>query len=207
MQSKTFLVAIGFLLFGNPFATAERPQISEDRELKEIDLSGWDCRGRLEGSAKTPDGMERNRLKNRDPAPMAGAPTATLDTAAFLRHVGALDGLMQGKRRKDLSPAQKAELSKYENQLVSFTGYLVFAYAGPPESTNCGSGDFHDWHLELFAAPSDHPPRSGDPTPIVCEITPRTQNGVFRDGTRLQSLAAFIRAPDLSYEPTGHPAR
>ncbi len=203
-RRKLFLATA---LFGAPPVSAERPRISEDRELKEIDLAGWDCRDRLEGTAKTPDAIERNRLKNYPPATLAGALPESLNTAAFLRYIDSLDSQTQGKRRKDINAAQKAELDKYEKRLVSLTGYLVFAYAGPPESTNCGSGDFHDWHLELFAEPSDHPPRPGDPTPIICEITPRTQKGVFRDGIRLQSLAAFIRAPNLSYEPTGHPAR
>lgn len=207
MQIKTLPLAICLVLFGAPLVSAERPRISEDRELKEIDLSGWDCRDRLEGSAKTPDGIARNRLKNRDAATLAGPGPETMDTVAFLRHVSALDAQTQDKRRKDLSPTQTAALEKYEQQLVSFTGYLVLAYAGPPESTNCGSTEFHDWHLEVFAAPSDHPPRPGDPTPIICEITPRNQSALFRDGVRLQSLAAFIRAPDLTYEPTGHPAR
>jgi len=83
----------------------------------------------------------------------------------------------------------------------------VLAYAGPPESTNCGSTDFHDWHLELFEKPLDHAPQIGDPTPVICEITPRTQNAIFRDNIRIQSVAGFIRAPDLTIEPTGHAAR
>ncbi|MGI8957181.1 MAG: hypothetical protein ACR2II_09750 [Chthoniobacterales bacterium] len=207
MQNRILRGAIGLGLLLAAVVSAERPRISEDRELKEIDLTGWDCRDRLEGTAKTFDAIERNRLKNHPPAALAGALPESLDPAAFLRYIDALDSQTQGKRRKDINAAQKAELDKYEKRLVSLTGYLAFAYAGPPESTNCASGDFHDWHLELFAEPSDHPPRPGDPTPIICEITPRTQNGVFRDGIRLQSLAAFIRAPDLSYEPTGHPAR
>lgn len=207
MQTKKIAGAISLSALIVCVAVAERPRISEDRELKEIELAGWDCRDRLEGTGKTPDAIERNRLKNRQAAPIAGPLPETMDTAAFLHYVGALDAQTQGKRRKDLSPPQKAELDKLEKQLVSFTGYLVFAYAGPPESTNCGSSDFHDWHLELFAEPSDHPPRPGDPTAIICEITPRTQSAIFRAGIRLQSIAAFIRAPDLSYEPTGHPAR
>lgn len=207
MPTKRLLLATCVHLLASSFALAERPQISEDRELKEIDLSGWDCRDRLEGTAKTPDGLERNRLKNRPAATLDGANPGAMDSAAFLRHVRPFDAQTQGKRRKDLSPAQRAELERYEKELVSLTGYLVLAYAGPPESINCGSTDFHDWHLEVFAEPSDHPPRPGDPTPIICEITPRAQNAIFQDGTRLQSLAAFIRAPNLSHEPTGHPAR
>ncbi|MBA3652090.1 MAG: hypothetical protein H0W66_11585 [Chthoniobacterales bacterium] len=207
MQIKTFPLTISLILLVAPFGSAERPRISEDRELKEIDLSAWDCRDRLEGTAKTSDGVERNRLKNREAATLTGTLPETMDTASFLRYISAFDSRTKGKRRQDLSPVQRAELEKYEQQLVSFTGYLVLAYAGPPESTNCGSTDFHDWHLEVFAAPSDHPPRPGDATPIICEITPRNQSALFRDGVRLQSLAAFIRAPDLTYEPTGHPAR
>lgn len=206
-QIRTFLAALGFSLLVIPFASAERPRISEDRELKEIDLTGWDCLSRLEGTGKTPDAVERNRLKNRPAADLAGARVEALDTTAFLRKLAAFDAETNGKRRIDLSPAQRADLKQREQALVSLTGYLVLAYPGPPESTNCGSTDFHDWHLELFAQPADHPPRAGDPTPIICEITPRTQNAIFRAGIRVQALAAFIRAPDLSYEPTGHVAK
>ncbi|MEO8440059.1 MAG: hypothetical protein ABI540_07540 [Spartobacteria bacterium] len=189
-------------------AYAERPAISEDRELKKIDLTGWDCLDRLEGTAKTPDGVERNRLKNRNAANLAGASIEKMDTAAaFLRAAAEFEAGTKGKRRNDLSAAQRAILDQREKQIVSLTGYLVLAYAGPPESTNCASADFHDWHLELFEKPSDHPPRPGDPTAIICEITPRVQNDLYRAGIRVQELAAFIRAPDLSYEPTGHPAR
>ncbi len=195
------------LLFLATLAGAERPRLTEDRELKEIDLTAWDCVNQLEGTAKTPDGLERNRLKNRAAADLTGARITALDSAAFQRALATFDGQTKGKRRKDLTPALKAELDQREQQFVSLTGYLVLAYPGPPESTNCGSTDFHDWHLELFAQPSDHPPRAGDPTPIICEITPRTQNALYRAGIRLQTLAAYIRAPDLSYEPTGHPAR
>ncbi|MEO7724564.1 MAG: hypothetical protein ABIU29_07740, partial [Chthoniobacterales bacterium] len=114
MQIKTLPLAICLVLFGAPLVAAERPRISEDRELKEIDLSGWDCRDRLGGSAKTPDGIARNRLKNRTAATMAPPAPETMDTTAFLRHLSALDAQTQGKRRKDLSPAQVAELEKYE---------------------------------------------------------------------------------------------
>src|SRR5205809_47956 len=94
-----------------------------------------------------------------------------------------------------------------EAPLVSLTAYLVLAYAGPPETTNCSSVDFHDWHLEMFDEPPDHPPQPGDPTPIIAEITPRTQNAIYRDGIRIQELAAFFRHPDVTYESTGHKAQ
>jgi hypothetical protein len=96
-----------------------------------------------------------------------------LDTAGFLKKVRGYDVQLQSQRRGELSAAQKDELDRYENQIVSLTGWLVFAYAGPPETTNCASANFHDWHLELFENPSDHAPQAGDPTPIICEETHR----------------------------------
>ena len=73
-----------------------------------------------------------------------------MDTVSFLKYVADFAAQTQNKRRKDLSPAQKQQLDQLEKQSVSLTGYLVLAYAGPTESTNCGSVDFHDWHLELL---------------------------------------------------------
>ncbi|MGH8099702.1 MAG: hypothetical protein ACREIW_00290, partial [Chthoniobacterales bacterium] len=112
-----------------------------------------------------------------------------------------------GKRRRNVTGTEKAEIDALEKQIVSLTGYLVLAYAGPPESTNCSATDFHDWHLEIFNKPLDHPPQPGDPTPIICEITPRTQNELYRVGVRIQELAAFFRRPDVTYESTGHTAQ
>jgi hypothetical protein len=188
-------------------AFAERPTISEDRELKEIDLTAWDCRDHPEGSATTPDGVERNKLKNRSAIDLAGLQLPQLDTRLFLQKFAAFETQTKGMRRKDLRAALRPQLDPLEKEIVSFSGYLVLAYAGPPESTNCGNTDFHDWHLELFEKPLDHAPRIGDPTPIICEITPRTQNVIFRDNIRMQALAGFIRAPDFTIEPTGHAAR
>src|SRR4029077_13586993 len=44
----------------------------------------------------------------------------------------------------------------------------------------------------------------GDPTPIICEIPPRTERVIYRDNVRIQSLAEFFRLQDVSYQPTGH---
>lgn len=94
------------------------------------------------------------------------------------------DSSLQSKRRGELTEAQKGELDRYENQIVALTGWLVLAYAGPPETTNCGDSIFHDWHLEILENPSDHAQQVGDPTPIICEITPRTEQRIFRSGCR-----------------------
>ncbi|MDB6146494.1 MAG: hypothetical protein JWO45_158 [Spartobacteria bacterium] len=198
-----YLVALSLA----PAAAGGPPRLSDDRELKEIDLAGWNCLTRPEGSAKTPDGQERNRLKNRIATDLSTLKLQDLDPAKFLQGVAAFEAQTKGKRRKDLSPAERQQLDPLENEIVQVTGYLVLAYCGPPETTNCASVDFHDWHLEVSAKPSDHPPQPGDPTPIICEITPRTQNAIYADKVRIQELTAFFRRSDLTYEPSGHPAR
>jgi hypothetical protein len=202
------VISIGVaLLCALTSARAAERRVSDDVDLKEIDLTGWDCANRPEGSAKTVDGKERNRLKNRPVIDIAGLKLEDFDVVRFLQGIAAFDSQTQNTRRKDLTSQQTQQLEPLEKQIVQLTGYLVLAYCGPPETTNCGSTDFHDWHLEVFEKPSDHAPQPGDPTPIVCEITPRTQNAIFHDGVRIQQLTAFFRPPDLTYQATGHAAR
>lgn len=206
-RSLIVLAAAAILVAAAAFAGKPRPAISEDRELKAIDLSSWECRDELSGTAKTDDGVARNEMKNRSVIDLTKFKIPSVETDGFLQMIAAFDARTKGMKRNELDAGLRHELETLEKQLVSFTAYLVIAYAGPPETTNCGSSDFHDWHLELFEQPLDHAPEIGDPTPIICEITPRTQSAIFKDGTRIQSLAAFIRAPDMSIEPTDHPAR
>lgn len=189
------------------FALVQLPaaqEISQDRDLIELDLNKWDCLHRAEGTAKNPDTAERNRLKNRLPPESIRGPVKSFDFAGFLNYVGAFDVATKGKRRKDLVPAERQKLEPLEKELVQLTAYLGLAYAGPPESTNCADVDFHDWHLEVFEKPIEHAPQPGDQTPIICEITPRTQNLIYRSGIRIQSLAGFFRRSDLEHESTGH---
>ena len=54
-----------------------------------------------------------------------------LDTAGCLRKAREYDSRLQSKRRDELTAAQKDQLDSYENQIVSLTGWLVLAYAGP----------------------------------------------------------------------------
>jgi hypothetical protein len=185
-------------------------EISEDRELKEIDLTSWSCVNRPEGTGRSPDTAERNRLKNRFAADLSKLAVTPFDASSLLKHVADFDAETKGKRRKDLNADEKRRLEILEAPLVSSTGYLVLTYPGPAESTNCNhcsSVDFHDWHLEMFDQPADHPPQPGDPTPIIVEITPRTQNAIYHDGIRVHELAAFFRRPDVTYESTGHLAQ
>ena len=179
-------------------ATAQLP------ELRNLDLTGWDCVSKLEGIAKTQDGKERNQQKNRSAIEIADLKIPSFDTTAFLARVADYDRQIGKKHRRNLSPAEKEKITDIEKQIVSVTGWLVLAYRSPkPETTNCQSEEFRDWHLELSPAPADHPAQVGDPTPIICEITPRTEALLYRSGVRIQRLAAFFRLPENSFVPTG----
>ncbi|HEY4282693.1 MAG TPA: hypothetical protein VGM62_06465 [Chthoniobacterales bacterium] len=199
-------VGVACSLITPGFAQGKR-EISDDRDLKELDLTKWGCLNKPEGTARTPDGQERNRLKGRSVTDVANLKLPDLDVAGFIQSVNSFDKITVNTRRKDLSGTARQQLDPMEKQIAQVTGYLGVAYCGPPETTNCASVDFHDWHLEIFEKPPTHPPQPGDPTPIICEITPRTQNAIFADKIRIQELTAFFRRADLEYESTGHPAR
>ncbi len=199
--------AVSLCLAAATVLASTAPIGTEDVELRDLDVTGWDCANQMDGSAKTQDGIERNRMKNRwPPGDLSAFTVDALDTAAFFKKVGQYDSRLQSKRRGELTAAQKDELDSYENQIVSLTGWLVLAYAGPPETTNCASANFHDWHLEIFANPNEHAPQIGDPTPIICEITPRTERAIYQNNVRIQSLTEFFRLQDMSYQATGHDA-
>ena len=206
MFTKQLAASFIILLCAVPEALHAQ-RVSDDKDLIELDLTKWDCRDQASGDAKTQDGVERNIGKNRGPIDLSRLAVPNYDTAGFLKLFSAFEAQAKFKRRQDLSYAQKIQLTALERQLVSFTGYLVLSYPGGPETTNCKSVDIHDWHLEVFEKPLDHPPGIGDPTPIICEITPRLQSAFFKAGIRLQELAAFMRRPDQTYEPNQHPAR
>jgi hypothetical protein len=207
-MSRTKNVAsLGAAILVTALASSLAIETTGDNELRDLDLTGWDCANQFEGTAQSQDAKDRNQMKNRWPVNLSLFPIETLDTAGFLAKVHAYDSALQSNRRGELTAAQKGELDSYENHIVSLTGWLVLAYAGPPETTNCASGVFHDWHLEIFANPSDHSPQEGDSTPIICEITPRTEQSIYRDGMRIQSLAGFFRRQDASYQATRHKAQ
>ena len=200
--ATTRLVILGsaaLLSLGSAFA--------QDTELRDLDLTHWFCLSKPAGTATQPDEQERNLIKNRKFPGVLPLNVEQLDVASFLKKVAAYDGKLNAQRRAELDGARKQQLFAFENQIVSLTGWLVLAYPGLAESTNCNDGAFHDWHLELFLQASDHPPQIGDPTPIICEVTPRTEKPLYDQGARLLSLAAFIRLPDNSCRPTGHQPR
>src|SRR6266516_2004609 len=180
---------------------------SEGVELRDLKMEAWNCSSKDEGTAQSREARERNRMKNRWSVNLSGFAVEYVDTASFLKKVREYDSRIQAKHRGDLTAAQREELDDCENRIVSLTGWLVLAYVGPPETTNCGDETFHDWHLEIFEKPSDHAPQVGDPTPIICEITPRTGRIIYSSGVHIQALAGFFRLQDASYRATGHAAQ
>jgi hypothetical protein len=206
-MSRTKIVAsLGAAIVATLLISHAAINTAEDSELRDLDVAAWDCANQPEGTAQSEETRERNRLKNRWPVNLSLFTVEPLDTAGFLKKVREYDSRLQSQRRGELTAAQKDELDSYENQIVSLTGWLNLAYAGPPEITNCASPIFHDWHIEIFAEPNDHAPREGDSTPIICEITPRTEQRIYRDGARIQSLTGFFRRQDVVYKATGHKA-
>lgn len=178
-----------------------------DTELRDLDVSHWFCLNKPAGTATVADERERNLMKNRNAPGSLPLHVEQLDTTSFLKKVATYDAALKTTRRADLDQKRKQQLLVFENQIVSLSGWLVLAYPGKAESANCNDAAFHDWHLEVFAQSSDHPPQPGDPTPIICEVTPRTERTLYNQSVRLLSLAAFIRLSDNSYQPTGHPPR
>jgi hypothetical protein len=178
-----------------------------DTELRDLDVSHWFCLNKPAGTATLADERERNLMKNRNAPGSLPLNVEQLDATSFLKKVATYDAELKTTRRADLDQKRKQQPLVFENQIVSLSGWLVLAYPGQAESANCNDAAFHDWHLEVFAQSSDHSPRPGDPTPIICEVTPRTERTLYNQTVRLLSLAAFIRLSDNSYQPTGHPPR
>jgi hypothetical protein len=179
---------------------------AEDTELRNLDVSRWPCLSKPAGTATRPDEQERNLMKNRSSIRVRPN-VEQLDVPSFLRKVTAYDAKIKATDRAHLDLRRKAELRGFENQIVSVTGWLNWAYSSGAESANCGDATFHDWHLEVSAQPMDHPPHIGDTTPIVCEVTPRTEKLLYQQGVRLLALAGFMRLLDNSYQSTNHPPR
>ncbi len=178
-------------------------------DLRDLNLTKWNCLDQPEGSAREPGDALRNRMKNRNwvSIPSANVPQWSYDQ--FVQQTRNYDAALGAKHREHLSEQRAAKLASFEKQIVSLTGWIVLTYPGPKESCNCRSREYHDWHLEVVPAPFDHSPGIGDPTAIICEITPRTEGPLYRDGVRLRKLAAYFRRGEEGAQemiPTGNPS-
>src|SRR5260370_23684559 len=94
---------------------------AEDTELRDLDITKWDCLNQADGTAQSEDGIERNRLKNRWPVDLSAFPVDSLDTVGFLKKAREYDSHIQIERRGELTAAQKHQLYSYAKQIVSLT--------------------------------------------------------------------------------------
>jgi hypothetical protein len=174
-------------------------------DLRDLDLSSWSCQN--EGQPRNPAGASRNRMKNRAFVAITDKNIPQWDYAQFVEHAKAFDAeLGNPTHRSNMTAEAQAKLAGMETQMVSVTGWMVLTYPGPPESCNCSSSDFHDWHIELLPKPLDHSPRIGDPAAIISEVTPRTEAALKQAGVRLLKLAAYMnqgKRPNIVAVPTG----
>ncbi|MEA2552462.1 MAG: hypothetical protein QOJ65_638 [Fimbriimonadaceae bacterium] len=179
-------------------------------ELRPIDMSGWQYANETRGSSPATSSIQRNMQKNRPWTDKRSK--VDWSFAKFVDTMQAYDtGLnLTGNTRSDLDENARlmSFIQAYEDRLVAVTGYLVLAYGTGPESTNYDSTKFHDWHLELYERPLTRPPRPGDPTPIICEITRFTERKLYDKGIRLQKLISVWSTETngkIKYRLTGHP--
>jgi len=179
-------------------------------DLRDLNVQSWDCLPKKEGTPRNPAGASRNRMKNRDWLAVTATNIPNWDYAEFVEHSQAFDLVLGGERsRASLTSEAATKLASIETQIVSVTGWIVLTYPGPPESCNCGSTNFHDWHVELLPQPLDHAPRVGDPTALICEVTPRVEAAIYESGVRLVKLLEFMnlgKPPNIVAHPTGSPA-
>jgi len=176
-------------------------------DLRDLNLKGWDCLVKEEGTPRDAAGAARNRMKNRDWIAVTATNFPQWDYGQFVEHVDAFDAELGGAtNRTALTPEAQTKLASIETQIVSVTGWMVLTYPGPPETCNCGSAEFHDWHIELLPKPLDHAPHIGDPTALICEVTPRVESAIYKSGVRLVKLAGFMnlgKSPNIVAHPTG----
>lgn len=198
-RSPTFLISVLLV------TACAGEAVAWDLELRDLDVSRWACLPKSAGNARNASEAERNKSKNRE-APRKRKAT-DLEVRSFLELAHDIDRqLGRARHRSELTDQARMKVAQLENEVVTVTGWLVWFYPGPGESTNCGDLYYHDWHLELLEESLDHAPGVGDPTALICEITPRTEADLYRRGIRLQNLAAYIRLEDNSAQATGHAA-
>jgi hypothetical protein len=103
-----------------------------------------------------------NRLKNRiDVAPWRRASVAAVLALTWPKGI-------EGRRHGSWSAADRAAVARYEGLPLQIEGYLAGAKKQGPESCNCHSEDYVDYHLWLVDSPAKLRDQS-----IVIEVTPR----------------------------------
>jgi len=171
------------MTFGNRINSTLRGKVLTFRPAVVVDAPAvpiaWVC-----GNASVPDKMTVKGL-NRTDVP-ASYHDVTFDAIATLGYpVGS-------KHRHDWSPAQLAEIERYEGAAVRVVGYLVALkpqVGGSGESTNChwtAAGEV-DWHIALVGEAG-----RGEEQSVVVETTPRLRRK--HAGWKVPTLKGWVDA-------------
>ena len=179
-------------------------------ELRKLDASTWPHVFDRQGSTSNATIIRRDSQKNR---PYTSQPSKVdWSFSHFVDTVQVYDQGLQltGKTAGGIEENEKLMLfvEKFENHMVSVTGYAVLAYAGGAQTANYDSTTYHDWYLEIYQKPVKVP-KIGGPTPIICDITRFTERQLYDKGIRLQPLIAEwkeMKNGKAVYHSTGHPA-
>src|SRR6266487_6344602 len=107
MSRMKGVAALGAAVVVPMLASLAAIDTKEDTELRDLDVTGWDCANQSEGTAKSEEAKERNRMKNRWPVNLSLFPIEAFDTAGFLKKVREYDARLGSQRRGDLTVAQK----------------------------------------------------------------------------------------------------
>jgi len=61
MSRMKIVVSLGAAIALTTLASLAAINATEDTELRDLDLTGWDCANQFEGSAQSQEARERNR--------------------------------------------------------------------------------------------------------------------------------------------------
>jgi hypothetical protein len=73
---------------------------------KSLDLTTWDCAKQSEGTVRSEDDKQRNRMKNRPPGALASITVVPVEMAGFLKKMREYDSRLQRGRRYELTDAK-----------------------------------------------------------------------------------------------------
>lgn len=122
-----------------------------------------------------------NYLKNRVDEP-ATAESWTIHRVLDLPHPPGV-----GRRHRARWPATSTDIIvKYEGAPVRVTGYLIRQKKQGPESTNCGSSTYVDWHWWITVRRGQIQAQSvvAEPTPRVMVNHPKWRSAILRTNKR-----------------------
>src|SRR5579863_4731183 len=87
-------------------------------DLRDLNVSGWDCVNKPEGNPRDAAGAARNRSKNRDWTAVTATNVPEWTVNEFLAYAHAFDKELVAPKRQTTNSVQSAKLASLENQIV-----------------------------------------------------------------------------------------